>query len=64
MASPWAHDGKIYALDASGTTFVVKAGPEYQLLSRNELGEMCWSTPVTAQNRLFIRTVSHLYCIN
>jgi hypothetical protein len=63
-ASPWAYNGKIFCLSEDGDTFVVKAGPEYQLLGTNSLGEMCMSTPAIAQRSLVIRTGSQLVRIH
>jgi outer membrane protein assembly factor BamB len=62
-ASPLAHDGKIYCLDQNGTTIVIEAGPELNVVATNSLGEMCWASPAVVGNRLLIRTVDHLYCI-
>ncbi len=62
-ASPWACGGKVYLLDEAGTTHVLKAGPELEVLSANKLDEMCWATPAVAGGALFLRTVDHLYCI-
>ena len=62
-ASPWAYNGRIFCLGEDGDTFVVKAGPEYRLLGKNSLGEMCMSTPAIAQGSLVIRTGSRLYRI-
>jgi outer membrane protein assembly factor BamB len=62
-ASPWAADGKVYCLDGDGVAFVLQAGPEFKLLGRNPLDEMCWSTPALAEGALFLRTADHLYCI-
>ena len=62
-ASPWAANGRIYALSEDGDTFVFQAGPEFRLLHKNSLDEMCMATPAIAGNRLLIRTMSQLYCI-
>lgn len=62
-ASPWAADGKVYCLDGEGVAFVLQAGPDFKLLARNSLDEMCWSTPALAEGALYLRTVNHLYCI-
>lgn len=61
-ASPWAANGRIYALSEDGDTFVFQAGPEYRLLHQNPLDEMCMATPALAGDRLLIRTLSQLYC--
>jgi len=62
-ASPWACNGKIFALSEDGDTFVFQAGSTYQLLHKNSLDEMCMATPAMAGDRLLIRTLSRLYCI-
>jgi outer membrane protein assembly factor BamB len=63
LASPWAYDGKVFCLDESGQTFVLKSGAKFELLGRNKINERCWATPALAGGALFLRTVDHLYCI-
>jgi outer membrane protein assembly factor BamB len=62
-ASPWAYDGKIFCLSEDGDTFVIQAGPEFKLLGKNSLEEMCMATPAIAHRSLVIRTLSKLYRI-
>jgi len=62
-SSPWAYEGKLFCLADDGTTTVVQAGPEFKVLGKNSLDEMCWSSPAVAGGSLFLRTVDHLYCI-
>jgi outer membrane protein assembly factor BamB len=62
-ASPWAYEGKIFCLDQDGRTFVLQAGPEFKVLGKNEIREMCWATPAAANASLFLRSREHLYCI-
>jgi outer membrane protein assembly factor BamB len=64
-ASPWAVDGKLFCLSEYGETFVVKAGPEFELLHSNRLADddMCMATPAIAGDRLLIRSDKRLYCI-
>ncbi|HVF90217.1 MAG TPA: PQQ-binding-like beta-propeller repeat protein [Blastocatellia bacterium] len=62
-ASPWAYNGKIFCLSEDGDTFVIQAGPEYKLLGKNSLNEMCMATPAIAGGSLIIRTASKLYRI-
>ncbi len=61
--SPWAQGGKIFCLSEDGDCFVVQAGPEFKVLGKNSLNEMCMATPALAGDRLFVRTLSHLYCL-
>ena len=62
-ASPWAYNGKLFALSEDGDTFVIKAGPEFEVLGRNSLDEMTLATPAVADGSLFLRTASRLYRI-
>ena len=62
-ASPIAADGKIYFTSEDGDIYVVKAGPNYELLATNPMGEVCMATPAVAKGRLFIRTTDHLFSI-
>ena len=62
-SSPIASDGRIYVSNNDGTTFVVKAGKNFELLSTNELGERITASPAISGNDLIYRTDSHLYCI-
>ncbi|HEV3204702.1 MAG TPA: PQQ-binding-like beta-propeller repeat protein [Gemmataceae bacterium] len=62
-SSPWAYDGKIFCLSEDGDTFVLQAGPEFKLLGKNSLDELCMATPALSQGSLFIRTESKLYRI-
>ena len=62
-ASPWAYNGKIFMLSEDGDTFVVRAGPEFEILGTNSLDEMTMATPAVDRGSLFIRTQSHLYRI-
>jgi outer membrane protein assembly factor BamB len=62
-SSPVLIDGKIYAVNEDGEVFVIAATPTYQLLATNVLGEPVRATPAVADNRLYIRGKSHLFCI-
>jgi len=62
-ASPWAYNGKIFAMSEDGDTFVIQAGPEYKLLGKNSLNEMPLATPAVLRGSLIIRTYSKLYRI-
>ena len=62
-ASPWAYNGKIFAMSEDGDTFVLQAGPEFAVLGRNSLNEMSMATPAVAHGSLILRTASKLYRI-
>jgi outer membrane protein assembly factor BamB len=62
-SSPWAYDGKIFCLSEDGDTFVIRAGPEFELLGKNSLGELCMATPAIVGDGLIIRSESHVFRI-
>lgn len=62
-SSPIAANGRVYCSNNDGATFVVKAGPAFQLLATNQLGERITASPAIAGNQLIYRTDSHLYSI-
>jgi outer membrane protein assembly factor BamB len=61
--SPVLADGKIYVTDEDGLTTVIAAGPKFEVLSENPLGEYCLSSPAISDGRIYIRTSGHLYAI-
>jgi outer membrane protein assembly factor BamB len=60
-ASPWANDGKLFFLSEDGDTFVVQAGPEFKVIARSALNEMCMATPAALRGSMLIRTLTRLY---
>ena len=62
-ASPWAYNGKVFALSEDGDTFVIQAGPQFKVLGKNSLEEMTLATPAVANGSVIIRTASKLYRI-
>jgi outer membrane protein assembly factor BamB len=61
-ASPVAGDGKIFLASHNGVIAVLKAGGQQELLAANALDEEIFATPAIANGRLYVRTVSALYC--
>ena len=62
-ASPVAADGKIYFSSEDGDIFVVKAGPTYELLSTNKMGEVLMATPAISEGVIYVRGLSNLIAI-
>jgi outer membrane protein assembly factor BamB len=62
-ASPVLVNGRLYFPADNGTTFVVKPGPTFELVARNDLGEECYASPAFSRGQLFLRTAAHLFCI-
>lgn len=62
-SSPLLADGKLYAINEDGTTSVVKAGTQFEVLGVNKLDGYTLASPVAAGEHLFIRTGEAIYCI-
>ena len=62
-ASPVLADGKIYITSEDGLTSVIKAGPQFEVLAENPLGEYTLSSPAVSGGQIFIKTSAALYCI-
>lgn len=62
-ASVAAGDGKLFFCDMDGVTTVVAAGPTFQLLSRNAVGESVRASFAIREGRIFIRGDRHLFCV-
>ncbi len=62
-ASPVAGDGKIYLASEDGDIFVVKAGPTYELLATNTMGEILMATPAISDGLIIIRGLKDVFAI-
>lgn len=62
-ASLIAAEGRIYLTSEDGEIFVIKAGPTYELLALNSMGDVCLATPAISDGMLVIRTQHHLFGI-
>ncbi len=63
MASPVALAGSLLLMSQDGDTFVVKAGPQFEVVRTNALGEPISASAAAAPGRLFIRGERHLFAI-
>lgn len=59
-ASPVAADGRIYVVSETGEVFVLRAGPEQELLATNAMDEVTMATPAISDGLLIVRTAGHL----
>ena len=62
-ASPVAADGKVYFANEDGHIYVVKAGPTFELLATNDMGEATLATPALSEGLMLWRTQSHVVAI-
>jgi outer membrane protein assembly factor BamB len=61
--SPVCVNDKLYCVSAKGQVVVLAASAKYQLLARNDLGDLCHSTPAVAGGRMYVRTYQHLFSV-
>jgi len=63
ISSLVAAEGKIYCASENGTVYVLAAGPEFNILARNTMGEPCFATPAISQGTLYFRTTQSLMAV-
>ena len=61
--SPVAGDGRLYFPSEDGEIHVVSAGPDYELLASNPMGEVVMTTPAISKKRMIIRTRHHVFAV-
>ncbi len=62
-ASPVFADCRVYFQNEEGVGYVLKAGPAFELLAKNELGERTLASYAVDDGTLFIRSAEHLFRI-
>jgi outer membrane protein assembly factor BamB len=62
-ASPVAADGKIYLPGEDGDVLVVKAGPQFELLARNPMGQPLMATPAISGGMMLVRAEHDLFAV-
>jgi len=62
-SSPVAVDGKVFFTNDEGETFVLKAGPTFEMLHVNKLEETTLATPALVDGRWYFRTDRNLIAI-
>ncbi|MFC1541843.1 PQQ-binding-like beta-propeller repeat protein [Candidatus Latescibacterota bacterium] len=62
-ASPVDVGDRIYIMSRTGTTLVIKHGPEFSVLATNELDDKFDASPAVAGDELYLRGHKFLYCI-
>ena len=62
-ASPVYADGRIYILSEEGVTLVLRPGPKYDEVARNDISVTCLASMAVSQGNFYIRSDQDLYCI-
>jgi outer membrane protein assembly factor BamB len=62
-ASPVACGGKLYFTSEMGDIFVVKAGPTFQQIAENSMGEITMASPAISSGVLYFRTRENVVAV-
>ena len=60
-ASPILADGRIYASNQGGDTFVLSAADPSTVVATNTLDDGCRASPAVFDAAIYLRTKTHLY---
>lgn len=63
VASLVAADDKIYCASEDGNVYVLRAGPEFEILATNSMGQPCLASPALSKGVIYFRTISRLIAI-
>ena len=63
-ASAVAADGRIYLTADDGVTFVLSATEQFEVLSKNPLGDRVFASPAFSNGEIFIHSSKALWCIS
>ncbi len=61
-ASPVGSDGKILIISRRGKLTILGSGGKINPVFQSDLGELCFATPAISDGKIYIRTVTKLYC--
>ena len=62
-ASPVAADGRVFIPTEDGEIYVIKAGPVYEVLGINKIGETLMATPALTDRMMIVRGEHHVFGI-
>ena len=62
-SSPVCADGKLYCMDMDGKVVVLRAAETYEVLGITDLGQETQASVAIADGKIFLRTLTHLICI-
>jgi outer membrane protein assembly factor BamB len=62
-SSPILVNDRVYIIDLSGAMQIFRMNDEFELLGVSEIGEDAYATPAFVGDRIYIRGLTHLFCI-
>ena len=62
-SSPVASDGKVFLASEEGHVYVIKAGPSFEAMAENDMGESVLATPAISEGALIYRTQGQVIAV-
>jgi outer membrane protein assembly factor BamB len=62
-SSPVASDGKVYLASEEGHVYVLRAGPAFEVIAENNMGESVLATPAISEGNLIYRTQGNVIAV-
>lgn len=63
FSSPVGADGRVYITGREGTTLVLRHGPAFEVLAKNQLDDGFDASPALVDGEIYLRGYRSLYCI-
>jgi outer membrane protein assembly factor BamB len=63
-SSPTGVDDRFYIVGEKGLTYVIKQGPQFEVIAKNTLDDGFHASPVIIGNDMYLRGFKNLYCIS
>jgi len=63
-SSPTGVSDRFYIAGEKGLTYVIKQGPQFEVIAKNTLDDGFHASPVIIGNDMYLRGFKHLYCIS
>ena len=62
-SSPILVNNRVYLMDLSGTMRIFKMDKKFEQVGKADIGEGTYATPAFVGGRIYIRGLTHLFCI-
>jgi len=62
--SPVLANGLVYMPNDNGVITVIKPGPKFEAIAKNQMGEKMFASPALSNGKIYIRGFQNLYCIS
>jgi outer membrane protein assembly factor BamB len=63
-SSPVLANGLVYMPNDDGVITVIKPGPRFEYIAKNDIGEKMNASPAISNGKIYLRGYKHLFCIS